>query len=303
MNSEKQKELRSLFIDGLRFQKEKRDRLDTMPRVVSPGELFLFPVDMAVKWCTTFTHSKDDELWYIVPGDEFPEVGTRDVVLPDSCDESPLVFRCGNGIWVHLDDFDFDQRIGQIDRQYVEQIRDHLGRIVKNDLPTVDSLVETDDDPDYIEWIEELSAAVQEFEEQLLRDESAAHGEERTILPSTAYNFGTDWMAKAGIESTALAADAAGINEVPRLDSELAPIGAVIDFEGPGVLVAIQYPTEIVFQVFRLENKQTPPEIVANGDKLDWFEMGAYWATDEVQWSGNLIEFSINGEKQLPIER
>lgn len=304
MNSDKQKELRSLFIDGLRFQKEKRDRLDAMPKAVSPGELFLFPVDAAVKWCATFTHSKDDELWYIVPGDEFPGVGTRDVALADSCDEAPLVFRCGNGIWVHVDDFDFDQRIGEIDRQFVEQIRDHLGRIVKGDLPTADSLMETDDDPDYVEWMEELSSAVQEFEQVLLNGEHVGSVDlSPTILPLSAFRERRpDELGELISPSTySLAAESKSDYSVEYSDAK--SLSAEIPFDTDGKVFAIRYERGVVVQAFGFGD--SPPEILIGDQEpaaIQWHQDSEWFSSSLLLFENNQVVLSF-GERSFVIEK
>jgi len=304
MNPEKQKELRSLFIDGLQFQKEKRNRLSALPNEVSPGELFLFPIDVVVKWCATFTHSKDDDLWYIVPGDEFPEVGTRDVVLPDSCDEAPLVFRCGNGIWVHVNDFDFDQRIGQIDRQLVEQIRDHLGRIVKNDLPTVDSLVETDDDPDYIEWVEELSSAVQNFEQALLNSENVSSvGLDQKILPLSAFRERRPDELGDLISSSTYSLAAESKNKYTVEQSDGKSLSAEVPFDTDGKVFAVRYERGVVVLAFGFD--ESPPEIMV-GDRetaaIQWHQGADGFTSSLLPFENNLVVLSFE-ERSFVVEK
>ena len=296
MNPEKQYKLCSLFTNGLRFQKEKRNRLDALPKTVSPGELFLFPVDVAAKWCATFTHSKDDDLWYIVPGDEFPEVGTQDVALPVFSDEGSLNFRCGNGIWVHVDDFGFDQRVGQIDGQFVEQIRDHLGRIVKNNLPTVESLIQTDSDPDYIEWMEELSAAVQEFEQILLDNESKAKPatQVRSILPRSLFREHSREELGGLISSVPDSLAAESKSDYTTESSGEKPLSAEVPFQTEGRVFAIRYEGGVVIQAFGFND--SPPAIHVGdtgAEPIEWHQESEWYSSSIIPFEKNEVVLSI----------
>ncbi len=308
MDAGQQNQLRELLSKANEFQTKKSTELAQLPRQIRSGDLFIFPIDLPLTFVAVLSNSKDKELWFFVPGDEFPTIGTRDVAVPAFSSEGPLNFRCGNGVWIHTDDVNFDNRIGLLDSVYVEHIHDHLARDVKDNLPTAGSLLAADLDPDYEEWVEELSSAVRLFKQELLdqafKSEATTTSMDGDI--TVAYSFSKNWMRAAGIDSSmALSADASGIDKLPELDEgEHTPVGCPIKmFDGPGTLVAIQYADEVLFQIYNLEEGQVPPKVVANGEKLEWHEAGYYWASDEIKWSDDMIEFSINDEQYLPIER
>ncbi len=307
MNPEKQKELRSRLSDGLQFQLAKRKRLDALPKTVSPGDLFLFPVDVAVSWCAIFTHSKDNKLWYIVPGDEFSEVGTHDVAVPDFVEEGPLNFRCGFGIWVHFKDFNFDHRIGQLDQQFVEQIRDHLSRIVRRDLPTVESLVDTDDDPDYVEWMEELSAAVQEFEQQLLEDASVHKASQKPVghhvlLISDFRERRADELSGLISPVTYSLAAESESGYITNPEGEK-PLSAEVPFQKAGKIYVVKYDGGIVVQAFGVG--ENPPEI-STGDPnlrpLNWHRESEWFSSSLVPFENGQVVLSL-GDQSFVIQK
>jgi len=133
------------------------------------GSLFIFdlPVEVPVQWCVIFQHPSNEDLWFTVPGDEFPLVGTKDVELPAGSDCGPLNLRCQSGVWVHTDFFSTAQRFGEIAPIFVEQVRDRLSRIVEGGLPDAPALLAVESDPDYLEWMGELSEAVDDFQTYL----------------------------------------------------------------------------------------------------------------------------------------
>ena len=138
-------------------------------QIVSAGSLFIFklPVEVPVQWCAIFQHPDNEELWFTVPADEFSLVGTKDVEVPEGTACGPLNLRCQSGVWIHANDFSTVKQVGEIEAIFVEQVQDRLSRIVSGDLPDASFLVGVESDPDYLEWIEELSEAVDDFQTYL----------------------------------------------------------------------------------------------------------------------------------------
>lgn len=161
---------RSLMDEALGKYRSNAAAIAQLPKEVSPGDLFVFrlPKPVPVEWCVVFSHPDNRDLWFVVPGDQCHLIGTRDIEVPTFAEYGPMNLRCGCGLWIHSDDFNFEFRTGRLDMQYIEQVRDRLAQIVDNDLPTVESIRETDTHPDYVDWMEDLSAAVDALESELV---------------------------------------------------------------------------------------------------------------------------------------
>ena len=294
MDQKLTQKLESLFKNGLEFQRKKRERIAGLENRVGPGDLFVFSVPLPISWCVVFSHSQDKDLWFIVPGDDFPEVGTHDVALPDSDEEGPLNFRCSYGLWVHSEDFDFNNRIGQIRLQHVEQIRDHLARIVRGDLPTAESIIEVDEDIDYQEWIGELSAAVQQFEQRLLNEEAS---EQQTIvIPASAFKQRSiDELAEfISPAAFALAAESAIDSPVESTTGSAVSAKLPVDLENKTIF-AIKYDKGLVIQAFGFDDQ--PPEMqFGESDKKS-----VQWHQDKQCFTSSLIAFE-GGKVHLVID-
>lgn len=302
MNFNRQNELRKLFSEGIEFQKSKQEQLDMLPRKIFAGDLFLFhmPQPVAVKWCAIFKHPNNSELWYVVPGDDLMLVGARDVAVPEDTQEGPMVLRCGCGLWVHEDDFALKNRIGQIDQEYVEQVRDHLSRIVDNDLSKDETIVSVDDDPDYLEWMEELSAAVHAFEEKLLDEESETSDDSNQLSGSVsipANNFSQNWFAEAGLSpNLSLAADSGGLTSLPEMPSK-SSLGTKVDYGGEGNLFAIKNAEGIYLFICNLQDEDLPPvrKNTANSNDEAWHTTPNGFSTSLFEWTGDNVVLFIAG--------
>lgn len=265
---------------------------------LKPGCFFVFnmPVEVPVQWFTAMQHPDDEKLWFAIAGDNFPTVGTRDVEIPDTAECGPINLRCQFGVWIHADDFTNAIHFGETDTIFVEQVRDRLSRMRKGDLPTDPTIVEADSDPDYLEWMDELADAVYAFETQLEEPQK-----------NRIVSFSTDWASGLELPATfhALAADSSDLSKVPRVESQT-PMGAAIEFAGPGNLVAMKYREGVLFQIFGLLETDATPSLVANESVLNWEEERDGWFTtgEITSWNDSgMVEFSVNGEKLPAIER
>ena len=141
------------------------------PKHLESGDLFYLnmPLPFPVTWCAVFTHSDDPCLWYCVPGDSFSCIASTDVKSQESAVRVQLNFRCHCGLWVHTDDIDLANRIDQLKKSDVQSIQDTLARIA-NDPLSVFAADDISEDPDYVEWIEDLRISVAALA-HLLHDE------------------------------------------------------------------------------------------------------------------------------------
>ena len=299
MNSQKQQDLKAQLERGIQFQKSKQHELAKLPQTVSAGELYLFPVSIPVTWCAIFQNSKDSDLWFVVPGDDFSLLGTSDVALPESSDEYPMNFRCGHGLWVHREEFDFSRRIGRIDLSFVDQIRDHLGRIVRSDLPKAESILETDSDPDYQNWIAELSAEVQAFEQRLLNEADEISTEEPVCISISVFREHRieDLGGLVSQQDLSMAAESKSSYSVDPSDSR--PKSCELPFDTQGKIFALKYQSGIVIQAFGFEEE--PPNIMLESSLIEWHRESDWFTSSLFGFSDGKITIAL-GSKKVVIE-
>ena len=302
MNS-KQNELKALLEQGLQFQKSKQEELAQLPEKVGAGDLFLLPVSVPVKWCAVFQNSKDKDLWYVVPCDEFSLLGTCDVALPEFADEAPLNFRCGHGLWIHFEDFNLGRRVGRIDQSIVDQIRDHLGRVVRGNLPTVETLVETDSDLDYLEWVSELSDEVQVFEQQLLEQSSGKSiqrdaNEFRLSIDAFRDHQTEDLLGLVSQRDYSLVAESK--SEYALDPSEPKAKSHELPFETDGKLFAMSYEGGVVLQAFGVG--ESPPEVLFGDAAVEWHRDSEWFTSPLLQFVKGRVVVQL-GVNKVVIEQ
>jgi hypothetical protein len=139
-----------------REEQEGGGRRQGSPR---PGDLFLFrmPGALDVRWAVILPHPDDPRLLFSVPADGQPLAGTNDVRVPEEASGGPLVLRCGYGLWIHQDDFNPGLRTGALDDRHVEQARAKLAQIAGGQVEGTTLEKETEWDPDYEDWLDEVA--------------------------------------------------------------------------------------------------------------------------------------------------
>jgi len=162
---------RNLLEEALRKYRSNAPQVANYAKKVCLGDLYFF-VDPAttgipVQFCVVLQHKDDSDLWFVVPGDQMHLIGTCDVEIPKFVEFGPMNFRCGNGLWVHTDDFNFEHRTGRMGLTVIEQCQDVLSRMVTGDLTEVEFIIENETHPDYVDWMKELQQAVGQLEENL----------------------------------------------------------------------------------------------------------------------------------------
>ncbi len=132
-----------------------------------PGDIYLAPSRQAaiVDWAVIQPHPDNASLLYFVPVDDHPLVGAGDVVVPRRAAGSRLVLRCGDGLWAQCAHFDVSLWSGRIGPEYVQAARQTLARIVRGSLEISAARVENEADPEYDDWMREVSVARQALEQ------------------------------------------------------------------------------------------------------------------------------------------
>ncbi len=279
-----------------------RDPIAPIDSAPASGSLFVLdlPIEVPVLWCLVSAHPSDSKLWFTVPGDEMYLIGQKDVEVPRTNMGRCIRLRCGSGTWIHEDDLLAGNQIDALDLIYVEQVADRLARWANDDLPELELLVETESDPDYVDWMEELSAAI-----AALEDSMHFGGEIASTIEKRSISFSANWHGEIpGFESPilSLAADSGGIETVPDVESER-PLGSILQSNDKGVLVALKYSDGVVFQLFDSPDHSAPPRVVVNGVEVGWELLGDWLVTTKQHWQGSQIALSVDDVLYEPIKR
>lgn len=226
------------------------------------GDVYVFPATAAagIEWVCVLPHVDDDQLWFMIPLDQHPLAGTWDIAVPESSDAGPGTLRCGRGIWVHAADLTGVVRSGFLESAYVNAARQRIAAMVSDSEEVQSVRAEVDDDPDYEDWLAEVTAAAEALE-MLLRAETPA-----VIRVS---QFTSDWQSAPPLRTAArsahLTADPAGLSAAPEEPLPALP-GMVLAAEVPGVLAAVQYDNGLRFLYFPAAGEVPPLLEVRDAD-------------------------------------
>ena len=251
-------DLRLQIEDALRKWTETQTRLARSSIAPSLGDIFVFVTTSAdgIEWAVVLQHTDDPDLWFLIPYDQNPLVGTWDVATSEQSSAGPGTLRCGSGIWIHADDILFGERSGFLEPHDVRNAQVRLAAMVDESVRLNSSRAEVVDDPDYQEWIDEVTAASEQLEAKL-----------RTPPAKISISdFSTNWAAAAGVRSarpTALAADTGGLGAAPQ-DAIATLPGLVIAGQLPGALIAVQEPGGIRL-LYQPANQEAPPRVCIKG--------------------------------------
>jgi hypothetical protein len=131
-----------------------------------PGDVFRppLPLDEPVFFAFVQPHGDDDGCVYAVPTDDRPFVGVADVPTSPEAVHGPLVLRCGHGIWAQTAQFPPELRIAVLDDPIVRQAQTTLAQVVQGQLKPTPSQEETEADPEYHDWMDEVVKARNQLE-------------------------------------------------------------------------------------------------------------------------------------------
>jgi hypothetical protein len=236
-----------------------------------PGDLYAFSMTATegIEWAVVLRHSDDAGLWFIVPYDQNPLVGTWDVATSPYSEAGPGTLRCGRGIWARAGDMEIGERSGFLEPDDVRAARLRLGVMVGGDEKLVTIQPEVDDDPDYEEWTGELARAATRLEAVL-----------RAPVPTISVaNFSTDWASAPGVPvrpTAPLAAAGSGLGTGPETAIHPSP-GAVLARELPGVLVAVREESGVRLLYLPGDSEPVPNvrvRVKGSESAVRWYEHG-----------------------------
>jgi hypothetical protein len=126
---------------------------DDPSRPPTPGDLYVFhcATDAGLEWMIVREHPDEPDLLLAVPADDFPLVGTPDVVLPVG---RSLTARYGESAWLPKRAFVSRLRVGAVPPDALVLVRRKLADLARGRISATDDQREADIDPEYEEWMD-----------------------------------------------------------------------------------------------------------------------------------------------------
>ncbi len=176
--------LRALSIEAAKKTESIQASAKCIDEVV-PGNVYMFPacdvicegeyypdgkVFAALLWVVVQPNRDDSELFYVVPADVNPFVGSMDIEISASVSCGFLAVRCSQGIWIHHDDFACGRCVRVVPDNYIEFIRDKIALLIRGDNYPSGYSEDIDVDPLYEDWVMRVARAVESLEDLLRAD-------------------------------------------------------------------------------------------------------------------------------------
>ncbi|HKV09767.1 MAG TPA: hypothetical protein VJ725_16615 [Thermoanaerobaculia bacterium] len=129
-------------------------------RPAEPGDLFHLSRTAAfpIEWALLDRDPKTPGRLLAVPADSNPLLGSADVEVPDSALSGPLSLRCRFGAWLEPPALADGKRTGLLETEFLEQARNHQAALERGENPAPLLAFETDVDPEYEDWVNEVLA-------------------------------------------------------------------------------------------------------------------------------------------------
>ena len=141
-------------LDAAAAERARTSGLETIAETESPqpGQTYLNrrTADFPVEWLVI---DAEDERLRVVPLDDHPLVGSRDLALPPTALGGPMVTRCDLDAWLDAGCFESEPRTGVLEPSLLEQVR-RKSEAVETDGMAPPKLREAvvDGDPEYHRW-------------------------------------------------------------------------------------------------------------------------------------------------------
>jgi hypothetical protein len=156
---------RQVSAEIARKQERLKEELSKSSSRPQPGDIFIFkyPETLGIQWAIVGSSQENSQL-LVVPADNNPMVGSKDIGIPDKALSGPVTLRCGYSFSMNPEQFEKDcLRVGMLedwDLQYASAL---IKRISEKTVRSSVLQQETDNDPDYKHWVEQLSSAREAF--------------------------------------------------------------------------------------------------------------------------------------------
>ena len=126
--------------------------LEQRQEPAAPGDLYVVAecAEQPVEWLVVKPEPGDRVL--VIPADTQTLVGSTDVAVAEHEPGGPLALRCGHGVGIDAGLLDPEMRTGSLADEALARVRRRLA----GELETSTDQVETDSDPEYLLWIEDV---------------------------------------------------------------------------------------------------------------------------------------------------
>lgn len=145
-----------------------QERIARCNQEPSAGDVYVFAETAAlgIEWVAVLRNVDDPSIWFCLPMDMNPMVGTDDVPVPESSDAGSATIRCGRGLWMHQYFLATSgARSGFLESRYVDKARAIMSAMVTGQCYSIKVRSDVDFDPDYEEWIQDVTVAACRLEQ------------------------------------------------------------------------------------------------------------------------------------------
>lgn len=274
---------------------------DSLP---AAGDLYVFSAtaEIGLEWAVILPHVDDTNLWFIVPFDQNSMAGTWDVAVSESSEAGAGTLRCGRGIWIHVDDLVIGARSGFLETYYVDKARSRLAELVDPNRDVVKTRPEIDFNPDYVEWMDEVTAAAERLEAELRAEPEVIS----VAVFSTAWTSALPSRSFQAAHGAMLVAESSGLAALPTSQIPALP-GYLMAQELPGTLVAIRDGALIRLLYYPAKTEDAPAVVFFSGDdvkSVNWQLQldGVSISTDEFSAENTILRLP-DGTKKLLCNR
>lgn len=258
---------------------------------ISAGDVFVLemPDPLPLWWTAVATHTDDDELWRMVPGDTLHLLGPADVRIEHHSHLPDLTFRPSCAVWVHRSDIDPEGRLSRLDRGDVETLYRAICHINAEPFATpVESDGDDSWDPDLADWLDTLRAGVESLERSL-------HDAPETVTVVS----GPDWQVATMDESFQLAAATVDSDDTTGDDVQLLRDTLRLrETVGGGRLWVRLYDDGLVVEWHTdVDSDEDPPAVVCREQTQRWFGGGnGPSSTGLIDWSDDNVRLESGGQ-------
>ena len=216
---------------------------------------------LPLEFMAVMQHRQDKALWYAVPADTHMLVGSNDIEIPSSAACGSLVLRCGQGLWIHENDFPLGRPTGTVPEQYIDDVRDRLATIVAGTTIVSSHAKAVEQDPDYEAWISWIGFVSDKLEQML-------HIEPQVVSIAADFTEAGIPGVTASESSYALAADS-GPSQSAESPPSLPPRIWEHDLEDPAGTLRIYFYEDSNQLIISYRGESHPPTLrVAGSDVL-----------------------------------
>jgi len=299
------------LVEGIIKAKAKFEKsislLEKRPPGPITGDLFWFEIDGRLSfWAVIIKHPEDPELLYTVPADNFPLIGSRDILVPTEAYWGPLSVRVGYGIWLKKEFLKREgHRFGFLEEEFLKAVHSKIAELVGGEIKATKEQMEIDNDPSYILWMIETEQLVNTVEEKAKSFIPESQKKPKVIYFDVRSKIEPELFPKGNIsylDSISLAASTQDLqSDIKKIKSSM-KIGAEkyrVKLKYPGKLYIVNHKGKIKLQYFPTKKSFPPKLFIFEGKKpveVLWKRSqidNSYISRKSLKWQKNEIKVQI----------